>query len=307
MTLPLVSVVVCTYNRAGRLAACLNALGAANRQGIGERELLVVDNNSTDQTRDVVHEFAKSGSIRVHYLFEPEQGASAARNRGLAETRGDLIAITDDDCIVDVSWFQEIEKAFADAGVDMVGGRVELYDKQDKPVSLHTSRVRERYTAPWQTFGIAQGCNIAFRRHVVERIGVFDRRLGPGTRCLAAEDTDFLYRAFCAGFTIDYAPEIVVFHNHGRRTEEEARSLLVAYLRARGAWYAKYLMQRDRHVLKMLFWELVSETEDAILKAVRGRSARAETWYLWQLLSGLLLGFRIFFSPRAFFTRRGRP
>jgi glycosyltransferase involved in cell wall biosynthesis len=298
MTRPVVSVVVCTYNRAGALAACLNSLGEANLRGGGERELLIVDNNSTDRTRDVVHEFAKSASIRVQYIFEPEQGSSAARNRGLAATRGDLIAITDDDCIVDASWFQEIEKAFSDVAVDMVGGRVELYDKQDRPISIRTSRVPAKLTEAWQTFYIAQGCNIVFRRSVHERIGSFDKRLGPGTRARAAEDSDFIYRIFCAGFTILYNPEVLVFHNHGRRTHEQEQSLAFAYLRGRGAWYAKHLLQGDRQVLKMLVWDFAKEVEHAFLKAVQGRSARSELWYLRELVFGLFVGFTIFFSPR---------
>jgi GT2 family glycosyltransferase len=298
MTRPLVSVVVCTCNRAGKLAACLNALGNANRQGSGRRELLIVDNNSTDRTRDVVHAFAKAGSIEVRYIFEPEQGSSAARNRGLAETRGELIAITDDDCIVDASWFQEIEKDFSGAAIDMVGGRVELYNKDDRPISIRTSRVMTKFTRLQDTFSLTQGCNVVFRRSVHERIGGFDTRLGPGSRGMAAEDADFIYRAFCAGFAIHYNPEILVFHDHGRRTDAQQRSLLIAYLRGRCAWYAKYVLQGDRSALQLLYWDLAREVQGVLLKAVRGHAVRDEMRYLWEFVRGLVVGFAIFLPGR---------
>ena len=306
MTRPLVSVIVCTYNRAGKLAACLNALGDANRQCSGQRELLIVDNNSTDRTRDVVHAFAKTGSIEARYIFEPQKGSSAARNRGLAETRGELIAITDDDCIVDASWFQEIEKDFSDAAIDMVGGRVELYNKDDRPISIRTSRVPTKFTRLKDTFSLTQGCNVIFRRAVHEKIGGFDTRLGPGSRGMAAEDADFIYRAFCAGFAIHYNPEILVFHDHGRRTDEQQRALLVAYLRGRTAWYAKHMLRGDWQAVKLMYWEFAKEVEDAFLKAVRGHRPRDELRYLREFLWGILVGLTIFSSPRAFFMRHAR-
>jgi glycosyltransferase involved in cell wall biosynthesis len=269
MSRPLVSVVICTRNRAGRLAVCLNSLGEANRHVQGQHELLVVDNNSTDGTKEVVEAFARTGAIAARYMFEREPGAAAARNCGLAATRGDLIAITDDDCVVDVSWFREIEAVFSDGDADMIGGRVELYDKAD-------------------------------------RVGGFDVRLGPGTRGAAAEDIDFIYRAFLAGFAVRYDPRVLVFHNHGRRTEEAELSLKIAYIRGRGAWYAKHLLLRDWQVVKLLYWEFVQESGDAFCKTVRGHLPRAEFWYLWNLAHGLVIGFAIFLPIGAFRARRAR-
>src|SRR5687768_3869621 len=82
---PMISAIVCTYNRAEKLANCLNALSKANPPTRGGWELLVIDNNSTDDTKTVVDGFARSTALDVRYFFEGEQGLAMARNRGLAE------------------------------------------------------------------------------------------------------------------------------------------------------------------------------------------------------------------------------
>ena len=120
---PAVSVVLCTYNRSHLLAQAISAL-LRQTDETPPYEVIVVDNNSVDATRDVVGQFLASGAVR--YEFEPSQGLSAARNHGVSVARADLIAFTDDDVRVGPTWVQSIVQAFNDnPDADMVGGKVE--------------------------------------------------------------------------------------------------------------------------------------------------------------------------------------
>src|SRR6185436_14505596 len=105
-----VSVVLCTYNRAARLADALTAL--VRQVEAPPYEVVVVDNNSTDDTPRVIAGFVAGG--RVRYASEPVQGLSYARNRGVATARGDILAFTDDDVRVGQTWIRSIAQAFAE-------------------------------------------------------------------------------------------------------------------------------------------------------------------------------------------------
>jgi glycosyltransferase involved in cell wall biosynthesis len=293
----MISAIVCTYNRAEKLANCLDALGKASPPTRGGWELLIVDNNSTDNTKAVVEGFARSTALAVRYVFEGEQGLAMARNRGLAEARGDVVAFTDDDCIVDANWLREIETHFSQPGAEVVGGRVELYNPEDRPISIRASRVPARFTEPGDTFRLIMGCNMIFRRSVHERIGAFDRSLGQGAKMpIVPDDYDFIYRAFRAGCDIRYNPAILVHHDHGRRTAEQEQSVKSGYLRSRAAWYAKFLLQGDRRLLKLLYWELKDAVGPVFAKAVRGRSIGDEMWYLRNFTAGFISGVTLYLS-----------
>src|SRR5262245_48939241 len=129
-----ISVVVCTYNRSRQVAGALaHILEAAARTKLSI-EIVVVDNNSRDDTKAVV-ESSTSSTIPIRYSFEPTQGLSFARNRGLKDSRGSVIAFTDDDCIVDPNWIDALWCEFvANPDVAIVGGRVDLYNLEDEPV-----------------------------------------------------------------------------------------------------------------------------------------------------------------------------
>src|SRR5438876_3486068 len=106
-----VSVVLCTYNRAALLQPAIDAL--LSQTGDVSYEIIVVDNNSTDATGSVIREIVARAGGRVVYTFEPQQGLSHARNRGLALARASIIAFTDDDVRVAPDWVQQLNRAFA--------------------------------------------------------------------------------------------------------------------------------------------------------------------------------------------------
>src|SRR5688500_17877928 len=117
------TVVVSTYNRADRLPLALKAL--VEQTGDVQYEVLVVDNNSTDSTRDVVNALAASSGGKIRYAFEPRQGLSYGRNTGIELSAAPLLAFTDDDVQVAPDWVRQLKRTFDEhPEVNYVGGPV---------------------------------------------------------------------------------------------------------------------------------------------------------------------------------------
>jgi GT2 family glycosyltransferase len=254
---PRISVIVCTYNRADRLPAVFESFRRLEVPPALDWELIVVDNRSTDGTKAAVERASTYGGLPLRYVFEPMQGLGAARNGGLAAARGELIAFTDDDCYPSPDWLAAIAQIFDESDVAYVGGRVTLYDPRDLPVSIRLDAQACDVRSFDQVFSTVPGCNMAFRRAVIDRIGGFDPHLGAGLP-LAAEDTDFLYRAQRAGLRIRFDPRMSVAHDHGRRTPEALARLNRSYVMGRGGLYAKHALAGDGSMLRAGYWELRS-------------------------------------------------
>lgn len=253
---PTISVIVCSRNRADQLARCLHAFGQADAPP-GAWELLVVDNGSTDHTREIVAQRSRAERLPARYLREDEPGLSRARNRGLAAAAGDLVAFTDDDCLVSPTWLPAIVRAFASDGNLMVlGGRVDLADPGDAPVGIRPFPDELHISEMHHITERLIGCNMAFRSDVFRRIGLFDPKLGAGTRIGSSEDLDMFYRARKAGMTLRYEPQVRVRHAHGRRPGPNLATLRESYVRGRGAFYGKHLLRGDRTVLKSAWYEI---------------------------------------------------
>ena len=147
-----------------------------------------------------------------------------------------------------------------------LGGRVELYDTNDLPYTIRRSRVREDMDEPHKVFHLITGCNIAFARWAIEQVGGFDERFGPGAPLVAAEEIDYLYRMHRGGLKVIYTPDVVVYHNHGRRTAEAVDVLMRSYMIGRGALYAKYVARGDFTMLRLAY------------SAVGGSCAKRPRW-----------------------------
>jgi len=216
---PRVSVVMCTYNRGELLLPALLSV-VAQAAPAPPFELIVVDNNSSDGTRAIVERFVRSDG-RVRYVFEPQQGLSFARNAGIREARGSIIAFTDDDVRVDEHWVATIVRSFDEhSGADMVGGRVLPLWPEPPPVWLTT--------AHWAPLALADhgetaivisrdrpiclvGANLSCRRSVFGSVGVFTTELQRVRSTIGSlEDHEFLLRVLRAGRIAVYDPRIVV-------------------------------------------------------------------------------------------------
>ncbi len=282
---PTVSVIVCTRNRCSALAQLLESLTLLASPADRGWELVVVDNGSTDATPVLLDSFAER--LPITRAFEGRKGLSRARNAGLHAARGDFLAFTDDDCIPSPDWLTAIVREFdADTGLSGLGGRVELHDPRDFPITIRTSLEREPLTEVFQLPALMVGCNMAFRRSAVEAVGEFDVTLGAGTPVGSAEDTDYLYRALQLGLRIEYVPTVLVAHNHGRRNIEEVAQLKRSYARGRGALLTKYLMRADRAMAYCAYYDLRWNGRE-LLRALRSlRSPRPVVMRGWHMLAG---------------------
>jgi len=189
-------------------------------------ELLVVDNNSKDETRQVVEEFARRSEGRVRYVFEPSQGKSFALNRGIQEASGDVIAFVDDDVLVEPSWLRALVAPLeSDDACAGTGGRI--LPLWDAPMPAWLPPEGGEIMAPLVSFIPNQGegsllteppfgTNMAFRREMFSKYGGFRTDLGPrpGNE-IRSEDTEFGQRLLDAGETVRYAPSAIVYHPVG--------------------------------------------------------------------------------------------
>ena len=246
------SVLICTRNRAKSLAATLERFFAQRFAGDYELELLLVDNASTDDTKQVAERFHG----RLRYLFEPLPGLSRARNAGLHAAQGEIIVFTDDDVLVADDWLDEIHREFAgDPGLMMLGGRVLPAREGLQPVAIFPLGERREFVFP-SGGGVAMGANMAFRREVFDRVGLFDVRLGAGTFLAGGEDIELFYRALRAGFKFVYAPNVLVHHDHDRETLAQACRLNYGYGKAYPAYILKHALAGDRYAMRMVYWLL---------------------------------------------------
>lgn len=251
---PTVSLVICSHNRCAQLDRCLQSILNMERP-IGF-ELIVVDNGSTDNTVDIVKRFILSVDFMVQLVYEPLQGLAAARNSGWRVAKGDIVSFTDDDCYVDRFFAYEVLAAFeCNPQLGYVGGRVMLHDKTDLRVTIKESM--ERLTFLPGTFvktGALIGANLAFRRRALEQAGGFDTLLGAGTSLYSGEDAEMICRLSSLGWSGLYAPEIVVFHHHGRKSAAELFKLNWGYDVGRGGFYASLVMKNNMRKKILSHW-----------------------------------------------------
>jgi glycosyltransferase involved in cell wall biosynthesis len=268
------SVLICTRNRAKSLEATLKRFFAQRFAGNYDFELVVVDNDSHDGTRRFVEQCAVEHPSRVRYCHEPRQGQCYARNTAIAAADGEIVIFTDDDVLVDETWLDEIHREFAsDQTLYLLGGRVLPAREGLQNVAIQTSDERQIFVFP-HSGNFAMGANMAFRKDILDRIGLFDVRLGPGRFHGGADDTDFFYRALKAGYKLLYAPNVVVYHDHNRSSIEQACQLEYTYNKGCSAYLLKHALQGDAYARQMILWQIYvlpkrwvrkdGESEDAL-------------------------------------------
>jgi GT2 family glycosyltransferase len=288
-----ISVVIGTYNRAGQLGKALDAL-LAQAGGVAY-EVLVVDNNSTDETKEVAtSRLNRSG--RLKYIFEPRQGLPYARNTGIVASTAPLVAFTDDDVEVGADWVASIKRTFDEhPDVEMIGGRVRPTWPDTVPEwvtrrQLGPFALGERGDAPIRVSAANAapclvGATFAFRRSVFERVGLFD------TSFIISEDREIQLRLWRAGGVGLYVPDLVI------TVEIPRERLTKRYFRY---WYTIYgvyhsrmrlldVLDRDgrlaeprgRHILgapAFLYRELLQSAGQWLASAVRRSSSDAFYW-----------------------------
>ncbi|HRQ37979.1 MAG TPA: glycosyltransferase family 2 protein [Chloroflexota bacterium] len=228
---PLISVVICTHERPSMLDDCLASVLALDYP---QYEVVVVDNAPrTDSTRQVVQ--GKYGHVpHLRYVVEPNQGQCWARNTGAMAARGEIIANTDDDVIVDPHWLIGVLRGFAAAdnvgGVngltipaeldtveqlwfEQSGGFNKGYERQIYDMGAHKP-ARPFYPLSAGLFGT--GANLAIKKSALEKVGYFDPALGAGTITTCGDDLAMYVQLLFAGYQLVYEPTAFLQHIHRR-------------------------------------------------------------------------------------------
>lgn len=270
-SLPSLSVAVCTRDRPEHLAPCLNALRKLSTPPL---EILVIDNApKTQATRELI----ENSYPEVTYILEPRPGLDWARNCAIASAKGNIIAYTDDDVVVDEGWANAIVRIFAqNEEVMAVTGLVVPYELETEPQILFEKYggfgrgFTRKWYRPSETersklalmhagsgkFGT--GANMAFRRSVFGEIGLFDPALDVGTVTNGGGDLDMFFRVLKFGHTLVYEPAAMVRHQHRRDFEH-----LHAQIANNGIGFYSHLVRNAiefpderRGLMKLAWWWL---------------------------------------------------
>jgi glycosyltransferase involved in cell wall biosynthesis len=252
----MISVVIATRNRAPQLEKCLRRFLDLDLDGISAWELIVVDNGSSDHTAQVVQSVRHETGLPLTYLLEPIPGVSPARNAGIRAARYDILAFTDDDCVVDSSWLSAVRRAFEEEpSLALVGGRVELHDPRDFEISVRRFGDAMKILTLDDLFDRLIGCNMAMSAEAIRKAGFFDTTMGAGASFRAGEDHEYFYRILKGGGKVLYDPRILIEHAHGRRDETEIQKLKSCYIEGRAALIAKHIRAGDRELIRKAYWE----------------------------------------------------
>ncbi|MDB9372849.1 glycosyltransferase family 2 protein [Nodularia sphaerocarpa] len=216
-----ISAIICTHNRDTYLGAAIDSLLA--QVFTADFEVVVVDNGSSDRTREVVEQ--RLGDPRVKYVFEPTIGLSVARNTGARVASAEIIAYLDDDAVASAYWLQVLYAAYQnDSKLAIAGGKVTLLwpPNIEPPTWLSPGLASNlgAYDLGDQMIYIQQpgltprGLNYSLRRSFLEEIGGFDPHLGRvGKNLLSNEELQMTEFALERGWKVAYLPEALVAHN----------------------------------------------------------------------------------------------
>jgi glycosyltransferase involved in cell wall biosynthesis len=286
------SVVICTRNRPDLIG---NAVTSVLANTYPEFDLLVVDQSTDERTGEIVLALGQAHP-NLRYLHTDKAGLSRAYNIGIRETSGEIIAFTDDDCVAPPDWLDRIKAAFeAEPSAELMYGQVLLpASLADRPDDVPTLSIGfpwslNRKRAGFVIYGM--GANYAARRSLFTRIGGFDEVLGGGGPLKSSQDYDLQYRAYVAGVTTAYRPEVKIDH-YGVRTPDQWPVTDRAYGTGDGAFYLKHIRCGDVYALQLLTTHLLRNGIREALHALGIRRRYSRARYLRGCLAGMLGSWR---------------
>ena len=234
-----VSVVVSTYQRATRVAELVEALERQTLP-IEQFEVVIVDNGSTDSTAGVLADLQQQSPLQLTVLrVEQNRGPARARNLGWSTATSEVIAFTDDDCVPDPRWLEELLVALEQNDVQLVQGRT-----LPRPDQLDRVGPWSRTQQVDSEDGYYQTCNIAYLRRALEEVGGFRTDFPVA----AGEDTDLAWRVKKAGFASCFAGDALVFH-------EVLPSSFMRHLKERPRWGPLVQVIRNHPDLRRLAYK----------------------------------------------------
>jgi len=218
------TIIIPTYNRAKLLSHTLQSVADSQMPPDLELEVLVVNNNSTDETTEIVKKHQKNWSKgKLGYLFEAQQGRSSAVNAGIKQAQGNLISMIDDDIQISPDWLVEVEKIFRERSgeIDFIGGKVlPLWETEPPEWVLEIKDVgicwRDYGEEEWQydkDSPIVTGGHAVFKAEIFEEIGLYSEDLGVKKRNFISCEDDVMFNGLLEGGKRGiYSPKLVVFH-----------------------------------------------------------------------------------------------
>jgi glucosyl-dolichyl phosphate glucuronosyltransferase len=290
METPLISVVVCTFNRVLLLERCLESLV---NQSLSDQdfEVLIVDNLSTDQTPELIHRY-RTHHPSLRSTVATQQGLSCARNVGWQTARGRYIAYIDDDAMAEPDWLTTMAQFIADyPEVAVFGGPYDAYTLSDLPTWFPPEYGRLSFGDQIHPIQLVEewipGSNMVFRRNILEQFGGFDEALGmKGTTTAYMEEIDLLLKLNAQGIEILYVPTLKVRH-------------LIADYKMSLGWLLKSLYAAGCSAQQTTLHDRTASTHAlAVLKTfglifvkfctpknlpLKRRSYYALYWFMWEL------------------------
>jgi glycosyltransferase involved in cell wall biosynthesis len=213
------SIVICTRNRAETLNDCLRSIAAD--ASTTSREIIVVDNGSTDNTPEVVSRVATMNpDLQVRYAFESRTGKAHALNHGMLLASGRFLVFTDDDVLVEGGWVDALVSGFANHEIGAVGGRVLPLWPFEPPEWMHGPHAQRLTAVDYGTelrlldfSSLPSGANMALRADVARRLEMsFDPAIGPRGALRMGGDDHYFAGRLLSHYGIAYVPSAVVHH-----------------------------------------------------------------------------------------------
>ena len=285
---PPASVVICTCDRPDTIG---RAVQSVLEQEYADFEVLVFDQSRHDDTEAVLRRMTNEHA-GLRYLRLPKRGLSRAYNRGLDAARHELVAFTDDDCVVASGWLGAVARAFAEQpDVWLLYGQVlgplepELH-RSDGVIPTLPIRKLERLSREdgFRVFGM--GANFATRRSMLLELGGFDEVLGGGAPLQSGQDFDVAYRVYLAGGTILLDPRVVV-HHYGFRSNADWPATIGSYGVGVGGFYAKHIRAGDLYAVRLLARVLLRGVLRLGKRFVLAQPTRLYRTFLGHLAAGI--------------------
>jgi len=250
----MISVIIATRNRPGKIAPCLRSV-LANRYS--SYEIIIIDQSDNEATEK---ECRLIRSSKTRYFRLNNKGKSKALNFALNKARGKIIAFTDDDCLVGKIWLGEIAESFLKhPQVAAVFGKVLPYrprDNKDLFCACTFSRKREvLFNKPVDHWQVGYGNNMAFKGTIFKQIGSFKEWLGPGSVGCSSEDAEIVLRTLFKGYQILYSSRMRIYHDRWLNLSQYQKQQWL-YSCAETACYSYYFFDGKRlakYVLKKIF------------------------------------------------------